>query len=200
MGLVNVPNRFDQVVTRNLSSSGNQVFFESVDPLVGQDTNGVQDVYEWEADGAGSCQTAAQNGGCIYLISSGKSPDPSFFADASSDGDDVFFFTTQPLVGQDRDQLVDIYDARVDGGLASQDPTTTGPPCAGDECRSESATPPEIGTPTSAASNGEGNLASSHKKRASKHTRCRRRTGRSKNGKCLRKHRSGNASDKRRAK
>ena len=91
--------------TRNLADDGRRVFFESPDALVPQDTNGVLDVYEWEADGTGGCGSESQNGGCLYLISSGHSPDPSYFADASESGDDVFFFTSQPLVREDQDQL-----------------------------------------------------------------------------------------------
>ena len=75
-------------LTHNLSSDGERVFFVSPDPLVPQDTNGQPDVYEWEADGSGSCQIAA---GCLDLISTGQSPEPSYLADASATGNDVFF-------------------------------------------------------------------------------------------------------------
>jgi hypothetical protein len=110
------------VMTRNLSENGNRVFFETADKLVSADTNGVEDVYEWEAPGEGTCVEGNQgwsprNGGCIYLISTGTSPFPSHFADASADGNDAFFFTAQSLVKKDRDGLVDIYDARVGGGI-----------------------------------------------------------------------------------
>jgi len=134
-------------LTRNLSADGDRVFFDTSDALLPQDTNGVQDVYEWEADGSGSCDSTAQNGGCLFLISSGQSPDPSYLADASASGDDVFFFTTQPLVGQDQDQLDDVYDARVDGGLASQNPPPVAS-CVGDACRgtaSPPVSPPMVG-------------------------------------------------------
>jgi hypothetical protein len=114
-------------LTRNLSAGGGRVFFESSDPLLPQDTNERQDVYEWEAPATGSCSTSAptysvQGGGCLYLISTGTSTANSYFADADVSGENVFFFTESPLVGQDEDRLVDIYDARVDGGLASQSP------------------------------------------------------------------------------
>ena len=36
---------------RMISDDGSRVFFNSFDALVPQDTNGVQDVYEWEAQG-----------------------------------------------------------------------------------------------------------------------------------------------------
>ena len=81
----------------------------------------------------------AQDGGCLYLISGGEEGSgPSCFGDASESGEDVFFFTAQRLVGQDHDQLVDVYDARVDGGLAAQDPGHADPlrrrsPAAGPE-------------------------------------------------------------------
>src|SRR4029077_12952516 len=102
------------IVLRNLSSDGGRVFFESSVALLPRDTNGVQDVYEWEQQGVGSCQGSSESfsaasGGCLYLISSGRSPEASFFADASANGNDVFFFTDQPLVGQDQDGAVDVY-------------------------------------------------------------------------------------------
>ena len=101
------------VQSRNLSADGKRVFFETRTlPLVVADTNGVADVYEWEAKGEGSCESEAQNGGCLYLISSGKGSEAATFIDASTSGNDVFFFTRERLVGQDVDSLVDVYDAR----------------------------------------------------------------------------------------
>ncbi len=38
-----------------LSDDGSRLFFNSFDPLVPHDMNGAQDVYEWEAPGAGDC-------------------------------------------------------------------------------------------------------------------------------------------------
>jgi hypothetical protein len=115
-----VPTLSFGTLTRSMSEDGTRVFFDSPDALVAGDTNGVEDVYEWEAAGTGSCQSTNQNGGCLFLISTGKSTAPSYFADASADGNDVFFFTQQSLVSQDRDELFDIYDARVGGGIPSQ--------------------------------------------------------------------------------
>ena len=40
---------------RVLSENGMRLFFESEDALVATDTNGVGDVYEWEAPGEGDC-------------------------------------------------------------------------------------------------------------------------------------------------
>jgi hypothetical protein len=163
-----IPGYINAVYGRNLSADGNRVFFESPDKLLGADTNGVQDVYEWEAEGSGSCQSSLVNGGCLYLLSTGTSPVPSYFADASVNGDDAFVFTAQPLVGQDRDELVDIYDVRVGGGLASQNPP---PPsiCTGEGCRPQATPPPSTQTPGTSGFSGPSNPKPKHKKHKKKH-------------------------------
>jgi NHL repeat len=147
-------------LTRNLSADGKRVFFESKDALLSTDINGVNDVYEWEAEGSGTCQTPD---GCLYLISSGTSPNPTYFADASADGDHVFFFTDQQLVPSDRDQLVDLYDAGVEGGLPSQHPLAP-PTCNSTACQANPAPPPEQ-TPASASFSGPGNAQQRSKAR-----------------------------------
>lgn len=124
-------------VTRNLSADGRRVVFDSPDQLVGADENNVNDVYEWEVPGKGTCTEASdaysrQAGGCLYLISRGaKGVGGSYFGDADVGGENIFFFTAQPLVAQDKDGLVDIYDARVGGGIASQEAVPQSP------CREE---------------------------------------------------------------
>jgi hypothetical protein len=50
----------------------------------------------------------------------------------SASGSDIFFSTRTPLVGQDGDELIDYYDARIDGGYAA--PAEGG--CAGEGCPS----------------------------------------------------------------
>ena len=140
--------RHSTFLTRNLSADGDRVFFDSPDALVPTDTNGVNDVYEWEAEGSGSCESKSQDGGCIYLLSSGTSPDPSWFGDASANGDHAFLFTDQQLVPSDHDQLYDIYDAGVGAGLASQH-NLTPPTCAGVACQANPAPPPDQTTASS---------------------------------------------------
>lgn len=147
------------ILTRNLSADGDRVFFESRDALLPSDTNGVADVYEWEAKGSGSCETESQDGGCIYLISSGTSPNASYFGDASANGDHVFFFTGQQLVPGDKDQLADVYDAAVEGGLASQHELTP-PTCSTSACQANPAPPPDP-TLGSAVFSGPGNAKKS---------------------------------------
>jgi hypothetical protein len=143
------------VATRNLSASGDQVFFETSEALVGADTNGVQDVYEWEADGAGSCTSDDQDGGCVYLLSTGRGAQPSYFADASSSGADAFFFTEEQLVGQDGDTADDLYDARVEGGIGGQNPAAEAA-CAGEECKHQANSAASVSAPGSATFSGPG--------------------------------------------
>ena len=146
-----VPVEPASFLPRNLSANGNRVFFESVDPLVANDTNGEEgcppfgslsqkfptcmDVYEWEAAGSGSCEAslAYADGGCLYLLSTGVGKEPALIGATSQSGNDVFFFTRARLVGQDRDGLLDVYDARVNGGLASQNEPQS------DVCKSETS-------------------------------------------------------------
>jgi hypothetical protein len=151
------------ILLHNLSADGGRVFFDSPDALVPQDTNGVQDVYEWEQRGIGDCQGFSEtfspaSGGCLYLISTGTSPDKSYLADASASGDDVFFYTDQPLVGRDQDGLVDIYDARAGGGFAAQNPPAAPAPCEGEACKTPPGGASVFGVPVSATFSGAGNL------------------------------------------
>jgi hypothetical protein len=113
---------------RVLIGDGAEVFFESSDSLQVQDTNGAEDVYEWEAPGVGGCARAV---GCIGLISSGRSPQASTFLDASAGGGDAFFLTDASLVAIDPGSD-DVYDARVGGGLAIPSSPV---PCDGDACQ-----------------------------------------------------------------
>ncbi len=141
-----------------------RVFFDSEDALAPQDTDGTQDVYEWEEDGRGSCRIA---GGCVGPISSGTSGEESSFLDASADGDDVFFLTKAKLVAGDTDNLIDVYDARaphVPGEAVGAAPAVlVSPPCNnGDSCKPPASAQPAIfGAPASATFTGPGNPQSS---------------------------------------
>jgi hypothetical protein len=147
---------------RNLTAGGRRLFFDSNDALVPADTNRRQDVYEFEAQGTGSCAgaTAPGTGGCVYLISSGRDESGSYFYDAGSNGDNVFFLTRSQLVGQDTDTLQDLYDARVGGGLAGQNPAPAAAPCAGESCRGSAgeAKAPPVAPVGSSSGAGGGNV------------------------------------------
>jgi Tol biopolymer transport system component len=154
--LLGIPGKYDQVynyMPRYLSDSG-RVFFNSLDALAPRDSNGQWDVYEYEPGGIGNCQ---QSQGCASLVSSGTSPDASLFRDASSTGDDVFFTTSDPLVAQDGDRSLDVYDAKVNGGLASQNELAA-PGCGGEACKPSVSGQPEEQVPGSNGVSGQGNV------------------------------------------
>ena len=155
-----VSNRLPQVVT----DSG-RVFFTSTARLVAADVNGAQDVYEYK-DGKNS------------LISPGNAPFDAILADISEDGSDVFFTTGQKLVGQDNDQSIDVYDARVDGGLAKQNPP---PPqeCIRDDCKATPSAGPEVPFGGSEALSGPGNVTGEARKRCAKGSHTRKVKGKS---------------------
>ncbi len=113
---------------RVLSASGRRVFFESRDALALSDTNNDWDVYEWEAQGEGSCNRA---GGCLSLISDGKSAGGATLIDGSADGSDTFFLTAGSLAKADPG-AIDLYDARVGGGFPEPPPPII---CEGDACQ-----------------------------------------------------------------
>jgi len=140
-----------------VATSGGQLFFNSPDALLPADINDVQDVYEYEGDGSGSCNSSDVNGGCLFLISTGHSSQQSVLAGASASGRDVFFTTDDQLVGQDQDTHIDLYDARIDGGLASQNPPTPTPPCSGDGCKGAIAAAPQAPVAATVSFSGPGN-------------------------------------------
>jgi hypothetical protein len=133
-----------------LSGDGSRVFFDSDIPLVPQDTNGTQDVYEWERDGAGSCQ---ESKGCIYLISDGINETASWLIGASATGRDVFFVSRAKLTPDDGTDTDVLYDARADG---TQPPAP--PQCSGTGCQGVPGAPPVFATPSSVTFGGVGNF------------------------------------------
>ncbi|HXB66191.1 MAG TPA: hypothetical protein VNV42_15075 [Solirubrobacteraceae bacterium] len=131
IGPASVPTARDTGrLPRYLSEDGQRLFFDSKDALLPAASNGKQNVYEYE-------------NGAIHLISSGTSDEDSTLADASANGDDVFFTTRSPLVPEDQDEHSDMYDARVDGGFpAANSPAE----CSGEGCRGPVSAPPAPAT------------------------------------------------------
>lgn len=172
-------------MTRNLSADGRRVIFDSRDRLLVADRNNVNDVYEWEEKGKGSCNEEAVAGGCLFLISSGaENASASWFGDADEEGENVFLFTAQPLVAQDKDELFDVYDARVGGGIASQEAEPSVPCESPAGCRSAAASPPKGSEPATQSFSGPGNSKPAGRKP------CKRGFVR-RHGKCVRKHNQG---------
>jgi WD40-like Beta Propeller Repeat len=169
--------------SRYLSDSG-RLFFDSADALVPDDSNGKEDVYEYEPQGIGSCSAASESfsdktNGCVALISSGRSGEESAFLDASENGDDVFFLTAARLTSENVEGL-SVYDAHVCSAAAPCSPAavTPPPPClTAESCRAEP--PPEslvFGAPVSATFTGVGNLPpiAAQPKQTPKHLACKR--------------------------
>lgn len=171
-----------------------RVFFNAVDPLVPADSNEQWDVYQHEPMGVGDClefsggaSVSRSAGGCVSLVSSGTAEEEAAFFDASETGNDAFFSTPARLSVLDKDQEVDIYDARVNGVEATLSPDTE---CLGEACQ-PLAQPPSDPTPASAAFHGPGNLRQAARKHCPKGKRRVQRQGKVR---CVaRKHRKASA-------
>jgi hypothetical protein len=139
------------VLPQWMSADGSRVFFDSDEPLVPEDTNGEQDVYEWERQGAGDCEV---KGGCVYLLSGGAGPTSSWLIGGSESGNDVFFVSREDLVADDKDETYNLFDARVNGVQPVLPPT-----CTGTGCQGLPASPPVFSTPPSTTFAGVGNFS-----------------------------------------
>lgn len=104
-----------------------EVFFDTSTGLVSGDANGTSDVYAYKA-------------GHVQLISRATPETYALLAGASASGHDVFIDTNDRLVSQDKDSAGDIYDARIGGGIAAQNPNPRGA-CSGSACRGVTSTP-----------------------------------------------------------
>ncbi len=143
--------------SRYLSDNG-RLFFNSMDSLVPADINAAADVYEYEPNGTGTCEST---NGCVALISGGQSQENAAFLDASTDGSDVFFLTTAALVSKDEDSAFDVYDAR-ECKVADECPPEAAaapPPCrSAESCRLTAGQSVVSVPPASMALAGSGNI------------------------------------------
>ncbi|MFL5873392.1 MAG: hypothetical protein ACJ75T_07970 [Solirubrobacterales bacterium] len=135
----NISNQVPQVVTDD-----GHAYFTTAAALLSADRNAANDVYEYFR-------------GRLTLISPGDADFSATLAGISADGSDVFFTTAQGLVSRDTDGTYDIYDARIGGGFAAQNPPPPPGPCTGDACQGAGSSPPAVATPGSLGSDGDGN-------------------------------------------
>lgn len=175
------PSKYgDQITIDHPMADTGQFFFETEEKLVSADENGngheSVDVYEYSG---GEGPTAQYS-----LISTGKSDEASEFLDASADGSNVFFSTDQSLLSADTRVGYDIYDARVNGGFASQDAVTPEPCEPIDGCRSQLTERPGEFFVGSAGFFGAGNITPAPE---SKPVKCRNGFVR-RRGRCVRAH------------
>jgi hypothetical protein len=127
MGVGQAGNIYFDYTPRAVLDDGT-LFFDSPDPLVRRDTNGQRDVY-------------MERNGTVSLVSPGTGMADAQFVDATPDGSNVFFVTSERLVGQDQDGTPDLYDARVGGGIADQSPLPGPASCGGSECKEPASGP-----------------------------------------------------------
>jgi hypothetical protein len=104
------------------------VYFQSKSALVAADVDAHYDVYEWR-------------NGDLSLISPGT-PSPAYYAGNSADGQDVFIMTRDRLSWQDRDEVMDVYDAREGGGFAEPPPPPVGCVLLAQDCQDGGGTSP----------------------------------------------------------
>ncbi len=110
-------------------------------------------------------------------------------------GRDVFFRTVDPLVGQDTDTNVDVYDARIDGGFPAP---VARPSCSGDACQGALRGAPVLLSPGSEFQAGgnpplAGEPATKPKAKPKSKTKPKVKKRRSKRGKGHFKRRGGKA-------
>ncbi len=126
----------------NVTQDGNSVYFDTGDALVPQDTDGVQDVYEWRD-------------GSVSLISSGQSASDNWLYGVSPGGKDVFFVSRDSLVPEKAGSTFAIYDAREGGGFPTGEGART--ECTISDCQ-PATPPPAVVAPGSEGLDGPGNV------------------------------------------
>lgn len=179
-------------IIHNVSSDGRRVFFETAEPLISADTDGINDIYQWYL-------APNEESPTLSLISSGKStdypqvdnvapPQPNILLSVTPDGRDVFFIAQDALVlGAPGNGASAIYDARIDGGFATPSPPP--PACQLTRaCQGESGPPPPLPGASSQVIIGAGNIrlhkrhrcSEKHHRTGRKHHVCHVKTTRSK--------------------
>ena len=157
---------YDRAITGEADGAhdGEDVIFASPERLQEQDQSGKPQLYLWHC--AAPCSNPEADGQ-VHMISDGQStveptsetshvsPGSIPTTAISQSGSDIFFDTSTRLVGQDTDELVDVYDARLNRCVNEELEVVGFPsegeagPCGGPEEALEPA-----GFPAPAAANG----------------------------------------------
>lgn len=136
---------FFQDGRRAISENGEDVIFVTKERLQASDINGETNVYLWHDGQVTLISDGGAGGGIVE------------WPGMSASGNDIFFGTAAKLVGQDTDELEDIYDARVNGGFPAPTPEAS---CSGEECQgTPSAAPPGLKAEGSSLAIASGNLS-----------------------------------------
>jgi hypothetical protein len=109
-----------------VSEDGSYIVFQSDAALTPGVHGGIHNVYAW-------------HNGQIGLISDGTDTDESAgLIGMDRSGTNIYFTTADKLVGQDVDDDVDVYDARIDGGFPKP---ALEPSCSGEACQGPLSAP-----------------------------------------------------------
>jgi hypothetical protein len=168
-------------IIHNVSDDGSRIVFESDEALVPGDSDGINDVYEWQEEAGGSES--------LGLISSGQSNDflegfgepllSNLLLSVTPDGEDIAFLSQDALAaGAPEGGAWQIYDARVAGGFPAPPAPVS---CVEEACRTATV----VGQPTFFQTDSEGKSGSGNVK-ARKHKR-RCRSGKQKHRHCGKK-------------
>jgi hypothetical protein len=141
-------------VKRSMSDDGSYVFFQTPTALT---PGALDNVCAFEE--AGVCKWRAGNIyeyhlGHVSLITDGQDHHSVMggggvgLLSTTASGNDVFFTTVNPLVGQDTNTQQDIYDARIGGGFP---PPTVVEACSGEACQGIAGDLPPASLPASAS-------------------------------------------------
>ncbi len=133
-----------QSKARPVVTDGGALYFDTPNDLVDGDSNGLRDTYALQA-------------GDLRLVSRGTPGATSRLLTVSDDGAKVFVITTDRIVGQDRDNLADVYVTGAGVGIPAQNPVEPTTACTGGDCRDTSTPVPPRHSLGSADLIGKGN-------------------------------------------
>jgi hypothetical protein len=152
-----------------LSADGTTAAFATSEPLSAGDVNNDTDLYEWRS-------------GTLHLISGGVgsfqsgSSAPQILA-LDADGSNILFGLVPPqgaLTGFERDKVLNLYDARVGGGVI---PPSQPQHCDGEFCQPSVQPPPPVPALSSESYAGAGNVGGGKqgcKRKSRHHGRCQK--------------------------